>query len=439
MHKTLLPVLSFCILLAGCNGINPTKNSIFNVPPYAKYVRSLEKAELDKTVMAKTWMRAGENALKDSIFVNLPFSESGYFNASEPGARSYRFNAREGQVLTVNGAVISKDNAQIFLDLFVRENNEWVELAHGDSALNLTYEFNKTYQQCLIRIQPELLMTAYYTISLSLTPVLINPVAGANNKSIGSFYGASRDGGKRSHEGVDIFAKKGTPVIAPSDGYVSRVGTSKLGGKVVWMQDFKRGHSYYFAHLDSQAVRVGAKVKQGDLLGTVGNTGNARFTPSHLHFGIYQSKSKDPIDYIRVLEAAVSALPWDTTLTQPDFKVNVKSLALQIGPGEKHASSDVLKKGMYVKVLAHTNTWYRVMLPNEKQGFVPKNKIAPIVKGRREKIRQAAVLLSDVHAEAVPIAHLQPATPIEVLAHFENFQYVRTREGMFGWVNEVNL
>ncbi len=434
MEKKILFGISVCLLLYGCNGINPFDSPLIKSPPYKKYIQSLEQAELDETVMAQTWIRAGENALKDSIIVSLPFSESGYFNASEPGARSYRFEAREGQVLTVTGAMVAKKNARFFLDLFGWKENEWNPLAHGDSTFNLTYEFDTDQSQCLIRIQPELLVTAYYTISISLTPVLINPVSGATNKSIGSFYGDSRDGGKRKHEGVDIFAKKGTPVVAPTAGYVSRVGTSALGGKVVWMQDIKRRHSYYFAHLDSHAVKAGTKVNKGDILGTVGNTGNARYTPSHLHFGIYQSKSIDPVHYIRTLETTVNALPWDTTFSQPDFKVTAKSIPLRTGPGEKHLSTATLKKNTYLKVIAQSDTWYRVLLPNEKQGFVSKQKIAAIQKGKRTRLKRATVLLSETNLEAAPLAHLESATPVEVLANFESFQYVRTKDGLVGWL-----
>jgi murein DD-endopeptidase MepM/ murein hydrolase activator NlpD len=82
------------------------------------------------------------------------------------------------------------------------------------------------------------------------------------------------------------------------------------------MYDQKRRHSYYFAHLDSQYVRAGQRVKQGDTLGTVGNTGNARFTPAHLHFGIYQSRSKDPLHYIKTLDAVANMAPLDTTYNE---------------------------------------------------------------------------------------------------------------------------
>lgn len=424
-----------CIVLYGCNTINPTIAPFSRFPPHTEYIRSLEKADLDKTLMAKAWIRAGENALHDSIGVNLPFSESGYFKASEPAARSYRFGVREGQVLTIKGAVTSKAAARFFLDLLVWEDEKWKPVEHGDSTFNLIYEFNRDYENCVVRIQPELLVTAYYTISLSLTPVLINPVGGATNKSIGSFYGDPRDGGQRKHEGVDIFAKKGTPVVAPADGYISRVGTGNLGGKVVWMQDIRRGHSYYFAHLDSQAVRPGTKVKQGHLLGTVGNTGNARYTPPHLHFGIYQSKSKDPIHYIRTMEVVAKALPWDTTLTQPDFKVSAKNTVLRNSPDEKRPGRVLLKKNTYLRVIAHSSQWYRIVLPDETQGFVLKSSVTPIVKGKREKIKEPRILLSDTHTDAVPIAHLAPSSTVEVLATFEQYKFVRTKGGLIGWLS----
>lgn len=137
-------------------------------------------------------------------------------------------------------------------------------------------------------------------------PLLMNPVVGASKKSIISFYGDARDGGKRRHEGIDIVAPKGTVVVAPSDGVITSVGYNSLGGKVIWMNDNKRKRSYYFAHLDSQMVHNGVMVKQGDTLGTVGNTGNARRTFAHLHFGIYQKGSKNPVSYIRSRDQLVS-------------------------------------------------------------------------------------------------------------------------------------
>ena len=123
--------------------------------------------------------------------------------------------------------------------------------------------------------------------SAALSKSLAFPVSGSPAK-IGSFWGDVRDGGKRSHEGLDIFARKGTPVVAVCSGIVTSVGTTSRGGKVVWLQSFGHPWSTYYAHLNEYTVHAGQVVKKGQILGTVGNTGNARTTPSHLHFGIYK-------------------------------------------------------------------------------------------------------------------------------------------------------
>lgn len=425
-------ILLLAILAVSCNGINPLNNAALRSSPYEMYLKSLEQAELDKTDMARQWVGAGQDALRDSVMLKLPFSESGYFLASQPAARSYRFDARRGQVLTINGRRMSEKNSRLFLDFFLWEENEWKPVAHSDSTFSLTYEFDDE-AECLVRLQPELLVTTDYSIAISLTPVLINPVTGATNKSIKSFYGDSRDGGKRRHEGVDIFAKKGTPVVAPTSGVVTRVGTGRLGGNVVWLRDQKRGHSYYFAHLDQQLVSVGKVLSKGDTLGTVGNTGNARYTPPHLHFGIYQHGSFDPVHFIQTLEAGIEPTPWDTTLTDFDYKVSAKKVAMKAGPGEHYDSVTELLKETYVQVIAQSDNWYRVQLPDNRKGFVLKTNASPIQKGKELQIVKPSTIFSEVGDDAVPLQRLEDGT-VELLASFEDFMFVRTKHGIIGWL-----
>ena len=107
-------ILLAAVLLFSCNGLRSIKTAFTNVSPYEKYVESLKKAELLQASMTKEWLSAGERAFTDSIIVNLPFSESGYFQASTPEARSYRFRVREGQVLTVNGAMRTRGMQKFF-------------------------------------------------------------------------------------------------------------------------------------------------------------------------------------------------------------------------------------------------------------------------------------------------------------------------------------
>ncbi|MBI4485879.1 MAG: M23 family metallopeptidase [Acidobacteria bacterium] len=83
------------------------------------------------------------------------------------------------------------------------------------------------------------------------------------------------------HHGVDIFAPRGTPVLAAAGGIVTSGGTSSLGGNVVWIARPGRREAHYYAHLDRQLVTPGTFVEAGDVIGTVGNTGNARGTLPH--------------------------------------------------------------------------------------------------------------------------------------------------------------
>ena len=95
-------------------------------------------------------------------------------------------------------------------------------------------------------------------------------------------WGFPRSGG-RTHKGVDMMAAKGTPIYAVADGHVQRAYWNRLGGLSVNFID-SLGHKYYYAHLDSVYVTDGQQMKVGELMGTVGNTGNAKSTPPHLHF-----------------------------------------------------------------------------------------------------------------------------------------------------------
>jgi murein DD-endopeptidase MepM/ murein hydrolase activator NlpD len=142
-------------------------------------------------------------------------------------------------------------------------------------------------------------VTARAEVFVESTPVIEFPVSGKDEDCIKSFWGASRDGGRRKHEGNDLFAAKGTPLLAAVSGEVTRVNNGGLGGKTVWLYDDERDLRYYYAHLDEQFVRKGQYVRRGESIGTVGNTGNARTTPPHLHFGIYvKGKAIDPYPFL---------------------------------------------------------------------------------------------------------------------------------------------
>ena len=133
---------------------------------------------------------------------------------------------------------------------------------------------------------------------------LTMPVQGLRPRDVASTWHAARSGGRR-HEGVDLFAKRGTPVLSATRGTVWRVGNDSLGGRVVTV--LGDGPAlYYYAHLDDWAdgLHTGQEVTRGTPLGVVGNTGNARTTPPHLHFGVYRvglwrSRAVDPAPLLR--------------------------------------------------------------------------------------------------------------------------------------------
>ncbi|MCU0308724.1 MAG: peptidoglycan DD-metalloendopeptidase family protein [Thermoleophilia bacterium] len=112
------------------------------------------------------------------------------------------------------------------------------------------------------------------------------PVAGPNDY-VPSF-GAPR--GQGPHEGADLMARRGVPVVAVADGWVDRLTRVEtgLGGLWVWLRA-RDGTEFYYAHLDTvaAALRPGLAVRAGDVLGTVGNTGDARWGAPHLHFEIH--------------------------------------------------------------------------------------------------------------------------------------------------------
>lgn len=111
---------------------------------------------------------------------------------------------------------------------------------------------------------------------------LPNPVRGV---VFSDTWQAARSGG-RLHEGVDILAEKNTPIYSTTHGVVTRLGKNNLGGKVIGIQG--PGAWHYYAHLNKFAkIRLYEKVAEGQLIGYVGDTGNAKGTPPHLHYGVY--------------------------------------------------------------------------------------------------------------------------------------------------------
>lgn len=147
-------------------------------------------------------------------------------------------------------------------------------------------------------------------------PVLIVPVAGIGAAQLRSDWGEARGGGRRGHEGLDVMAPAGTPVIAAADGKVEKLYFSKGGGGITLYQRSDDGRwVFYYAHLRDYAsgVAEGRQVRAGETLAYVGDTGNAGTGNYHLHFGVARMAPGErwwqgtPVDPYPLLAGGASA------------------------------------------------------------------------------------------------------------------------------------
>jgi murein DD-endopeptidase MepM/ murein hydrolase activator NlpD len=138
---------------------------------------------------------------------------------------------------------------------------------------------------------------------------LMIPVHGVSRGQLRDTYNARRSG-DRAHLALDIMAKKGTRVVSADDGVVLRVDTNPLGGRIIYIVDPNDRFVYYYAHLDKWVypLKAGQKVKRGELIGSVGTTGNAPEHAPHLHFQLmrvvkgrqyWNGPPVNPIPYLR--------------------------------------------------------------------------------------------------------------------------------------------
>jgi murein DD-endopeptidase MepM/ murein hydrolase activator NlpD len=129
-------------------------------------------------------------------------------------------------------------------------------------------------------------LTAAQAASVLAPGGFVFPVSGPHTFT--DTFGAPRMTGTpfaHTHQGADVFAPQGTPLVACERGVLIRIGTDLLGGTKLWLVGAS-GTRYYYAHLSAFAAGVveGKVVQAGDVVGYVGNTGNAATTPAHLHF-----------------------------------------------------------------------------------------------------------------------------------------------------------
>ena len=139
---------------------------------------------------------------------------------------------------------------------------------------------------------------------------LVIPVVGIEGGDLRDTFHAPRSGG-RVHNAIDIAAPRGTPLVAITDGTITRRHWNRLGGKTLYLTSADGRTDYYYAHLDEYAagIEVGTVVRRGEVIGTVGSTGNAR--GPHLHLQILdksrggRGEPVNPYSLLRTAELAV--------------------------------------------------------------------------------------------------------------------------------------
>lgn len=134
------------------------------------------------------------------------------------------------------------------------------------------------------------------------------PVDGVAPAQLVNSWGSPRYGG-RGHQGIDIFAPRGTPIRSATEGVIEVKGMRGLGGLTVTVLG-PGGYRHYYAHLEDLGPQaVGEWVHQGEIIGYVGNSGNAAVNPTHLHYGIYapSGRAVNPYPFLRSGQTSFTA------------------------------------------------------------------------------------------------------------------------------------
>ncbi|PKA99902.1 SH3 domain-containing protein [Flavobacteriaceae bacterium MAR_2009_75] len=362
-------VLAIFVLLITCKQVRKATDLITKPSARELYARNHE----NDSVRFPLWKKSFESSLKDSLSIDLPYSETGTYFDELYRTYSYNIELHKGRTFFVE---IQTDTVgkKVFIDLYKisKDSLGTLELLESNNENRKSIEYQVEDSGIYkLTIQPEIEKTSSFSMRLYTRPVFRFPVAGKDNQAIQSFWGAARDRGRRTHEGLDIFADRGTPIIAATDGRVSSTGNRGLGGKQVWQRTGIFGYSLYYAHLDSILVNSGEKVETGDTLGLVGNTGNARTTKPHLHFGIYQGYrgAIDPLPFVRISEVPQFE-PYKDRIETPVISISGSRANLRNRPSLGGAKIGEAIKNDTLALLGLTDKWAHVQNQEGMKAFV---------------------------------------------------------------------
>ena len=377
LKKILYALLPLAIV--SCNQIQKATDAITQPTAREVYARSFEKDDNNYNEWDHAFAKAYQKKIisKDhNVLSGLPHTTVGIYSSSNLIPYHYTFTLAAGEIFYAE-VKNNIDSTQVFLDLFTWDNDSIMKqtprFSNKPNENKITTEITTSGLYTLL-VQPEIGTVSSFKLNIYTQPQYGFPVIGKDNKAVQSFWGATRSGGKRSHEGVDIFAPRGTPVIAVTDGLISSTGNRGLGGKQVWLRDGIFGQSLYYAHLDSIIATTGQRVSIGDTLGLVGNTGNAKTTPPHLHFGIYnRTGAINPYPYIKQTE-----IPSILDSLSSNLGVLKSNGTMRLSPTSTSNNIATIKRKDTVLLLEKTGNWFHVRSHDSLQGYLYKSSIKPI-------------------------------------------------------------
>ena len=430
----LVPVLLVALLAGACgDAAAPIRRSLSADTTHAEYAKALAELGFDQVALGRDWLTAASRAIEQPVLVTLPFSETGYLAPEEPAAVAYRFDLERGRRLSIDVAFDSAAPARLFVDLFeLRDGQSPRRVAGLDPGQRLLEHDVRWTGPHVLRLQPELLRGGRYTVAQRTLASLQPPVQGFAVANVRSGFGAPRDGGAREHHGIDIFRPRGTPVLAAVDGY-ARLSETPRGGKVVWLRDARSGRNIYYAHLHDWAIESGVEVKIGDILGFVGNTGNASTTPPHLHFGVYDRGPTDPVPSLQRDDPPPKAISASFDAIGTWMRVHRASPRDRARPDP---AVTAFAPGAAVRVVAATADLYRVELPDGTPALLRARDLA----ATSTPFRTAAIagnVLERPREDAPVIETLATPIKVTVMGHFADFDLVQLPNARVGWVRRT--
>jgi murein DD-endopeptidase MepM/ murein hydrolase activator NlpD len=477
------------------------------------YTAALERVGLEESFVGAEWLERGRTAARAENLALLPFEERLHFDPREPQAQGVVVHAMLGQRVDVQ---VTGETDRFFFDVLYlgrrrpevnvdgagdppgganadgergtaaqdSEGRRVAEIPRGATTMSFEPEAHGYY---LLRLQPEILRGGTFTLRASADASLEWPVADTTERDVWSVFGDPRDGGARVHHGIDIFAPRGTPILAASEAEVGRMSSNwRRGGNVITLVDRERGLYLYYAHLDEHRTSRDAVVAPGEVIGTVGNTGNAATTPPHLHIGIYEGSFRRPVDpwYFFVPPrdgvaspssipvaasdadrggtalgegvglavgewARVAVGPVELSAHPPARSATVPSPATVDRNGRDLEESDypvlevdrgasrglVLPRGLPVRLVGFRDGWALVQTPSHARGYVPAEALEPngtptdtVLLPRGGVVRRSPSAGADV------LSRVPANDRVALHGRYATFGLVLAGDGEHGWI-----